>query len=692
MERGKTSCGTGRTAPYTFSNMDFNRCLFFTNEQFNIKKVHIPTYSLHIQQTIMVNSLVDIENTVNTIIDNIYIKLNENRKGNVAYKIPTPIFVILGRELEVHKSVFGNSDNIPLMTNVKFGETQLRPIGGQLAIIDFIQAFFRSGFHKTTDINKYNSSILTSYTFKGRVRIIVYVPYLTNKYKYISNLKDILKSLTFFTYLFESSTFLTKNRSSTFNDKEFRKELEKLFRNELKRDRVTTEGMINKIINPLIELNRRKYTLYDDLNNLCFEGGCVANEGDDFERLLPQFTNDAGKNSENAIKYSPFIPTKCLAQTNNHYCHIMKPNDAPHNVDIIDFIKTYAMEDIKIAVLKYIAINMKMTNNIQLCKKDVRYIDKYKSPIDMIIAIANIYIRDGFGTNLNDKEKQYKLPKEETKESFANNDDEPEECRREDPEKPEIKIKMNHYSKEYSENIITELMHLHKLYPGVPEFVMSLYSYKENVKSDKLVYMPFGRPIPTNDYVIHIGEEFMIGNKLFSFNNRYALTINKNGFVYVYDVNNRNILYFLFKGNAKDNFISMTFETTGLIITYKDMNDNLKPISKDIMPRVPLIKSNCDDCSEPYTIILNDNGDIVVYGNAFYDATFDGFKELIRKERDINNGIAKQMGTNKDLLNVDNLNSYIESNNNTKLNQYSKLNNKNLDLQDTTLYIYRANQ
>jgi len=655
-----------------------------------MKKIHLSRQSLYIQDVIQVNSLGDIENKIDMIIDGVYNKLNEGIGNRERIKVPVPIFILLGRELEYHRSVFEDGNKIPLLLNTKFGETELRPTGGQLAISEFINAFFSSGFQKPQDRTKYDSSVLKSYKFKGRVRIIVYFPYLTNKYRYISNYVDIINSVTFYNNLFKSATFLTKDRTTTFNEKEFRKELEKTLKNELRRNRVATENLINNIVNKSVEENKKKYTLYDDLNNLCFEGGCVANEGDDFERLLPQFTNDKGKNSENAIKYSPFMPTKCLAQTTNHYCHMLKPKDASHNVDLIDFIKSYAIEDIKTAILKYITINAKINNNQRLCKKDIRYIDKYKSPIDMIIAIANIYIRDGFGTNLNDKEKKYKLPKEETKEKFTNGDDEPEECKKEDPEKPEITIKINHYSKDYSENIITELMHLNKLYPGVPEFVMSLYSYKENLKNDKLVYMPFGRPIPTDDYVYQLGTEFMVNKKLFSFNNRYGLTINENGFVYVYDVNNRNILYFLHRGDNRNNkFVSMTFETTGLVIVYMDEYDNLKPVSRDILPRIPLIKSNCDECSEPYSMIVDDNGNLVIYGNAFYDVTFDGFKGMINKERGlISDIIQKGTGDSKDLLNVDNLNMYIDKNNEDKLNKYGKLDEINRGGDDR--YIYRA--
>jgi CTP:phosphocholine cytidylyltransferase-like protein len=88
-------------------------------------------------------------------------------------------------------------------------------------------------------------------------------------------------------------------------------------------------------------------------------------------------------------------------------------------------------------------------------------------------------------------------------------------------------------------------------------------------------------------------------------------------------------------------------------------------------------------------MIVDDNGNLVIYGNAFYDVTFDGFKGMINKERGIiSDIIQKGTGDSKDLLNVDNLNMYIDKNNEDKLNKYGKLDEINRGGDDR--YIYRA--
>ena len=80
---------------------------------------------------------------------------------------------------------------------------------------------------------------------------------------------------------------------------------------------------------------------------------------------------------------------------------------------------------------------------------------------------------------------------------------------------------MNHYSKVYSENIIKELAFLKKQI-GIPEYVMSLYFYKEELNSDKIAYMPFGTTFPTDEYVINFGDTIQVNQIIYSFNKKYA--------------------------------------------------------------------------------------------------------------------------------------------------------------------------
>ena len=99
------------------------------------------------------------------------------------------------------------------------------------------------------------------------------------------------------------------------------------------------EIMKREIKEKLIEKDRNKFTLYEDLVNLCYEGGCLSSVGEDFDTLLHNYTNDEGKNNENALDKSPYMPTKCLSKTNGFLLNIRLASDK--NEDITTLLKTH---------------------------------------------------------------------------------------------------------------------------------------------------------------------------------------------------------------------------------------------------------------------------------------------------------------------------------------------------------------
>jgi len=630
MDREKTSCSQNKRQPINFNNLSFIKCVFLTNTQFNINKIHIPKQSLYLEEMIYVSSLNDIENKINEMIDNIYLRLNANNNGK-PYKIPMPIFLLLGKALEYEKSILEGETFIhtPIATNgYKLGKSTITTeTSGNIAILDYIKAFFSSGLETKQDTDKYNTSIINTYKFKGNVKIFLYVPYLTKNYKYVSNFTDLINSSRFFYSLINTNYFLSFQKTSNINE-EFIAKLRKSGVNE---------RIINKIIGIFNEADRKKYTLYDDLINLCFEGGCVSDVGEDLERLIPQYTDDEGKNTENAKKYSPYMPSKCLSKTNGYLCNIKYADE--NNIDIHDFLKRYSMKELKVSLARYTEINNKIENNEDV-SNNVNEIDKYKSPVDLIISIVNRYIKDGYSDNLKDETKDIKIKR-------INEDGEEETITEKTP--------LNHYSKDYSENIIKELSLLHKLHPGVPEIVLSLYLFKETYKPDKIIYMPFGRFLLSNNYVLNVGEQLTIDKKLFSINNRYVLTINNYGYIYVYDRTNMNVLYFLNRKTIK-NTKGMIIEKNGINVVFIDDNNNEKTIN--VMADVKALIKECDDCIDPYNVIIdNDSGNIIIYGNAFYNATNDNFYNFINNERNV----MKNMNTqDKQLLKIDNLDKIIK--------------------------------
>ena len=54
MEREKTECVQKNVLPISYSNLDFIRCVFLTDEQYNKNKIHIPQQSLMIEVNVYI--------------------------------------------------------------------------------------------------------------------------------------------------------------------------------------------------------------------------------------------------------------------------------------------------------------------------------------------------------------------------------------------------------------------------------------------------------------------------------------------------------------------------------------------------------------------------------------------------------------------------------------------------------------
>jgi hypothetical protein len=629
MELDKNKCDRNpKKSPITFNNLNFISCVFFSDKQFNTEKIHKPLYSLCIEKSFFATTVNSIENEITSILDDIYKELNRDNTLGIPIKIPAPIYVLLGRELEYNNNILESERFLHLPPNKgQLGKVEIKPDEkGSLAILDYLNSFFKeSGLATDDDKKKYEKSHLNNYRFKGNIKILLYVPYLSNEYRYISNFQDILNSSTFFYNLIMSDVFLKFERTSNI-DKEFIKNLKKMNFNKKSIDFLTSI---------LRDASKSKFLLYDDLNNLCFEGGCVSSVGEDLKVLIPNYDKDDGTNSENAVKFSPFLPNKCLSKTNNFLCNVRYAKDYNKNID--DFIKEYAMADIKNGLSAYSMIN-DMINKKIISEENVSKIDKFKSPLNLIISIINSHIKSGYSDDLNKGEREITI-KEKKDEIY---------------EDKKINVKYNHYSKEYSENIIKELSLLNDKYPGVPEIVMSLYIYNETLMSDKITYMPWGNELLTLDYLFYMNSPLDVDSEINSFNNKYAITINKKGLIYVYNKDTKNILYFINKKTII-NPISFMFDKSGFIVQLIDDNNNQRSEKIDI--NVSKIIADCNECVEPYTMIIDNNGFIKINGNSFYDVTNKDFSNFINNEIDL----LRRYNYNIDNIdNLDNLNISIK--------------------------------
>jgi len=571
----------------------FMKCIFFTNKQYNNDKIHIPSQSLYIENEIRVNSRSDINNHINNIIDFVYQRLNWGNNTGIPVKIPAPIFALIGRKLEYDSNIFeGETFNSPYKNQFRYGTQTLTPDSeGKLAIMTYLNTFFNSGLGEMPrDQEKLKESLASSFKFKGNTKIIIYFPYLTNRYKYVSNFTDIINSSRFFYTLINNNKLLNFKKTTviTFED------LKKKFKN-------LDDRIINILLEILTREDRKAFTFYEDLLNLCVDGGCVSDYGEDLTRLTTSFTEDMNQNNEEAIKKSPYLPSKCLAQTKGYFNNV---KNIENNVDLPEFLKKNAMKELGESLNKFIEISDKIARG----DKDIgnseesKKIADYTSPVDLIISIINKYISKGYATNLNDGERDG--------------------------------IKLNHYSKDFSRDIIKELSLLNKFYPGVPEMVMSMYIIDETMRPERFIYHPWGKTLISARNVLQLGDSIPVGKSLFSFNNRFVMTFTSNGIIYTYDTYSGRVLYFINRTPVNNSQL-ISIGTTNIVIEYIANDKNRKSTTLKLPNDIKSFIGNCDECTnEPYNLIISDNdGSILIYANSFVDATSMEFKNYINIER-----------------------------------------------------------
>ena len=84
----------------------------------------------------------------------------------------------------------------------------------------------------------------------------------------------------------------------------------------------------------------------------------------------------------------------------------------------------------------------------------------------------------------------------------------------------------------------------------------------------------------------------------------------------------------------------MTFELNGIMIEYMNIDNNIKSANISILNGIKTLIGDCDECNEgPYNLILENNGNISIYSNSFFNATNNGLKTFIKKEFDIINNM-----------------------------------------------------
>ena len=485
--------------------------MFFTQESYNAK-LHIPkSLTLEFDSTIL-----NLENDIEINIQNVYTKMNEI-SGTTDVKILSPIYVAFSRKLEYSYSVFDD----PSIKKIEINKAS-NPY--KLAITDVVKSYFTKYPDEQLE-KKYKSLPMNIYNFNNnKIKVIVYIPFMTKEFKYITNFTDIIKSTSYLINVLLDTSFNGLPDVNTFNEDKIRKNFEKT--NEIRKKNnqtLLTSAEINYVINKLKKGDNTNFRFSDDLMYLCNEGGCISESaGEDFNNLLPSLATTDSDNDNNAVNMSPFLPHKCLAQTIRFKCGII--NADKDNTPLSDVMKSKPIIDYLAENLKKLTINEECLtlNKETATKKDLEFCKKEgdenpnlnQTPVDIINTALSFQLINQFSSDFNEKENKDKKIE-----------------------------KYNHYSKDYSVNMIKELMLLRNKYPGIQEIVFPLYKYTGS--NNYIIDPPWGSLFLTSNHIIFYSEAIQKQVRKYSFNNQYYLKMNNKGHIYVKRESDDQIIYYL---------------------------------------------------------------------------------------------------------------------------------------------------
>jgi hypothetical protein len=230
----------------------------------------------------------------------------------------------------------------------------------------------------------------TKYDFKGNLKVIIFFPFLTTQYKYITNFKDIFNSSYYFLSLITKTEFNGITEVNTFDDAKIRQT-----------NKNAPKEAIDMYINILKKQDNIKFTFRNDLINLCNQGGCLSESGgEDFKSLLPRLSDNDGDNINNALKVSPFLPSKCLSQTTRYKCGVEEvdkdkvktPQDIVNSEKVITYLSDY-MGDYIINEYCYTQKD-KPGFDSDFCKgKPSNKVNMQQTPVDVINNVLNVFLK-----------------------------------------------------------------------------------------------------------------------------------------------------------------------------------------------------------------------------------------------------------------------------------------------------------
>lgn len=548
----------------------WKKCIFMTFDQYKTKRTHI-------NENIYYNEAYT-DNIKKYVIEHI-----KSLAGSLPLKkVPKPIYVLACKHIE-----FDESDSI-LPTDCKVAYEDL--LNGTINYNNLQQSFekdktisryqnyniscFKNNkdelFTKNSEeIIKYKfiydnidneknkeemkKSSLSSYKFKGLYEVIIYVPNINKSLQYFTSYQD-------FSYQNRWMDLIVDRNNGFLDIIPFQKDYEGDIIKMLGEDNYKKQKILfDKNIKILNDKDSFEYPLVKDLTNICYDLGCSSKYGEDLDEMIPKPSKTYDEQINNAKAKGPYFPTKCL-KTKYYEDHMINLKTASDMKDYKDGVKEKLLENINSFKVNYEKINTGETPN------------EYSSTnvIDVIKGSATMF-----------RNEKYK----------------------DDGKK--------NYSKEYNRKILSELAFRHNTVPGVQEITIPAFRLNDDFKelTQYTHFMPWGNILLDNKYVLNDGDILEIENTyLTSFNGIYELKLDDSSKLSLFKnkMLNRVIIDVSF---AKFKNIKVVFENGSINMYGYDKNGNNDN-------RYGMYVSS-NTAISPLSIVIDNNGEIVVYGNGF---------------------------------------------------------------------------
>lgn len=555
----------------------FKKCMFFTQEQYN-NKVFLPEHLCYIKGTTR-----DLDSYVMNQINSVASRMPFG-------KVPGPIYVMYARKKEYTGTIFGECidqavrykhEKARVMVRVKaiaanytnkinnLKSTGIQRMLDGMKLMMEMKNEVDNAHNSLNDIitgsceskkdeylyiidrlfvdeNAFKKSEFSNFEYKGNFEVYIFIPNLDKDFKYLSNLESYSNSNQWIRNISSEKYYYTVVSMIKIDFK-------KLFERFIK-----DTNLLQKIVKFFADRQKKGLPFIREANNICYEQGCVASHGEDFNMMLPGYSSDTGAQTKSAKEKAPYYPRKCLKQR-NYEKHMFEADENFQNK-----LKDYLLGN--------------------KCLK--HYIDAEKK------------IQED---NADDIEEDVEP---ELLEQFK-------KCAME-YRYEEIGKEIDKFSEKYNKHILTELAKRKNGYPGIQEVVFPLFrvdQYNDKVNS-KMLEMPWGNKLIGIDYVLNTNQtpEFTEGKVLKSFNEVYSFTVLRHGPIIV--LQNGRYKYSLSNKYFPHNNKTLILESTGELVLYGEQNGD-----RIHLWSIPVVDP--ETVIAPFSLIMDNSGLLKVYGNGF---------------------------------------------------------------------------